>query len=140
MRKFTRGERNHNPGNIREGTLDKTTWQGERVTDDDPSFEEFQSAEDGIRALAKVLLNYQRRHGLKTVRSIINRWAPPVENDTGAYVDHVAEHLGVNADATIDLESNMTLFKLVYAVIRHENGRVIYKDDVIEDAIDRAYA
>lgn len=138
--KKTRGERSNNPGNIRESKGDKTQWQGERATDDDPDFEEFDTPEHGIRALAKVLLAYQRKHGLRTVREIINRWAPPVENDTGAYVDHVADYLGVNANASIDLESNATMFRLVYAIIKHENGRVIYDDDVIEDGVDRAYA
>lgn len=136
----TRGERNCNPGNIREGYKDTTAWLGERATDDDPAFEEFRDAEHGIRALAKILLSYQRKHGLRTVRAIINRWAPPVENDTGAYVHHVAAALGVDPEDDIDLESNATMFRVVYAIIKHENGRVVYADDVIEDGIDRAYA
>lgn len=137
--KPTRGERNNNPGNIRE-YRDDPKWQGERATDDDPEFEEFDSPEDGIRALAKVLLAYQRRHGIRTVRGLINRWAPPVENNTESYVEAVANAAGVLPDTQIDLESASTMLYIVKAIIKHENGRVSYKDEQIEDGIDRAYA
>ena len=134
---MTRGERNNNPGNIREYANDPH-WQGERATDDDPAFEEFDTPEDGIRALAKVLLSYQRKHGLRTVRQMIDRWAPPNENNTGAYVDAVARDMGVLANSDVDLESALRLFDMCKAIIRHENGRVIYPDAQIEDGVDRA--
>lgn len=137
---MTRGERNNNPGNIRESDGDGTHWKGERATDDDKSFEEFDTPEDGIRALAKVLLNYQRKHGLRTVSAIINRWAPTNENDTLAYVDAVAKSIGVLTLAELDLEDSSILFGLVKAIIRHENGRVIYNDRQIDDGISMAYA
>ncbi len=135
---MTRGERNNNPGNIREYANDPH-WVGERITDDDPAFEEFDTPEDGIRALAKTLLAYQRRHGLRTVSAMINRWAPSNENDTLAYVDAVAHDMGVLTEADIDLESAVRLCGIVKAIIRHENGRVIYSDAQIEDGVDRAY-
>ena len=53
-KRLTRGERNNNPGNIRQTDAD---WIGERATDSDPAFEEFTTPEDGIRALARLLLN-----------------------------------------------------------------------------------
>src|SRR5262245_58187606 len=100
----TRGERNNNPGNLRE--VDGVHWVGERATDDDPAFEEFNTPEDGIRALAKTLLSYQRKHGLRTVTGIITRWAPSNENNTIAYIDAVARSMGVLSSADIDLESS----------------------------------
>ena len=136
---MTRGERNNNPGNIREYANDPH-WVGERVTDDDAAFEEFDTPEDGIRALAKTLLAYQRKHGLRTVKKMINRWAPPNENDTGAYVDAVAHDMGVLEDTDIDLSSPSILCSMVRAIIRHENGRVIYSEEQIEDGVDRALA
>lgn len=135
----TRGERNNNPGNIREYAND-AHWQGERATDDDPAFEEFVTAEAGIRALGKTLLSYQRKHGLRTVRVIINRWAPTNENDTSAYVDSVAKQMTVSADADIDLEQSFRLFDITKAIIRHENGRVIYTDTQIEEGVAKALA
>lgn len=127
--KPTRGERNNNPGNIERGTIH---WQGMSADQSgDKRFIVFNSPEDGIRALGKLLFNYQRIHGLNTVRQIINRWAPPVENDTGSYVNAVANEVGVSPDDKINLNDADTLAKLVTAIIRHENGRVIYAESII---------
>lgn len=119
MSKTPRGVRNNNPGNIRHGD----PWQGLAKGQTDPAFATFQSAAYGIRALARTLITYQDRYGLNTVRGIITRWAPPVENDTEAYVQGVAEQVGVKPDAQIDVQTYMTLRPLVEAIIRHENGR-----------------
>ncbi|MDO8608137.1 MAG: structural protein [Phaeospirillum sp.] len=126
-----RGIRLNNPGNIKESPGDKTQWQGERATDDDPVFEEFVSPEAGIRALARILLGYQRRYGLNTVTGIITRWAPGCENDTGSYITHVASHLGVTPGQTIDVTNPEVMTDLVEAIIRHENGLQPYAREVI---------
>jgi len=126
-----RGIRLNNPGNIKEAPGDKTQWQGERATDDDPVFEEFVSPEAGIRALARILAGYQIRYGLNTVAGIITRWAPGCENDTGAYIAHVASRLGVTPDQTIDITKAETLADLAEAIIRHENGQQPYSREVI---------
>ena len=130
-----RGIRLNNPGNIKESPGDKTQWQGERATDDDPVFEEFMSPEAGIRALARILLGYQRRHGLNTIAGIINRWAPGCENDTGSYITHVAVRLGVTPDQAIDLTKADTMVGLVEAIIRHENGQQPYAREVIRAGV-----
>lgn len=131
-----RGIRLNNPGNIKESPGDKTQWQGERATDDDPVFEEFVSPEAGIRALARILVGYQRRYGLNTVAGIINRWAPGCENDTGSYITHVATRLGVAADQAIDVTQPETMANLVEAIIRHENGQQPYAREVILAGVD----
>ena len=118
----TRGERNNNPGNIR---LSATKWQGE-IAGNDTAFVTFATPADGIRALAKLLKNYSTRYGLNTVRGIINRYAPPVENNTSAYVAAVAADMGIGPDAPLNLSDAGTLDALVTAIIHHENGRVSY--------------
>lgn len=135
---MTRGERNNNPGNIREGVGDHTHWKGERTSDDDLVFEEFKTPEDGIRALGKVLLNYYRQHGLGTVRGIIQRWAPVRENNTSAYIKAVAGEMGRLPDEEINVEDPIILFSLVRAIIHHENGRVSYANAVIQEGVRRA--
>lgn len=127
--KATRGERNNNPGNIRPASY---TWQGQIGIDSGPmgSYLIFERPEDGIRAIAKDLMTKYAR-GLNTVHAIINRWAPPSENDTNAYVKAVANEVGVQPDDKIDLNDASTLTKLVTAIIRHENGRVIYAESMI---------
>lgn len=120
-----RGIRSNNPGNIRKGL----PWQG--LADDqssDRDFCVFSDATWGIRAIARILITYQDEHNLNTVRSIISRWAPPVENDTWAYVSQVAQALGVGPDDVIDVHSYAHLEPLVRAIIRHENGNPVIFD------------
>lgn len=141
----TRGERNCNPGNI--DRTPGTIWKGQSPDQSgDPRFVVFTSAVWGIRALARVLLTYSRvyPHGtprdIDTVREIINRWAPPHENDTGAYVAAVSRVLGIGADGTIDVTDPEIMESLVRGIIRHENGRIVYEDDLITDGVQRALA
>ena len=132
----TRGERNNNPGNIDRNAI---LWQGAAQDQSgDSRFVVFSDAHFGIRALAKVLLSYYRKHGLNTVHKIIDRWAPPSENNTGAYVNHVANVLGVGIDAPIDVTDQNALEVLVRAFIEHENGRCVYDDSAIIKAVDSA--
>lgn len=142
MPQISRGIRNKNPGNIdRTGTK----WLG--MAEDqssDPRFIVFKSAQYGIRAMAKVLLTYQNTHGLNTVRQIINRWAPPVENATNAYVASVAEFVGVDPDAEIDVDSVEIMLPLIKAIIKKENQLPgvpwvqPYSDKVIMEAMRMA--
>ena len=117
-----RGIRNNNPGNI--DFNPKTKWQGlvmdlERT---DSRFCQFKDATWGIRAMARVLITYQDKYGLNTVRGIINRWAPPNENSTAGYVAAVCNATSFHADEPLDLQRYEALCPLVEAIIRHENG------------------
>lgn len=118
----SRGIRNNNPGNIRKSA---TPWRG-KVPGNDPDFETFDSPESGIRALAKTLLSYQDKHGIRTVRGAIYRWAPPSENDSEAYASHVAAVLGVDMDDQVDFHREAILLPVVMAIIKHENGEQPY--------------
>lgn len=130
----TRGERNNNPGNIR---LSASSWRG-KVQGSDPSFETFADPVLGIRALAKLLRNYQVNAGLRTVRQIVARYAPASENNTEAYIRAVAASMGVSPDADLNLQDDGTLARLVAAVIHHENGRNIYAAADIAKAVELA--
>ena len=132
-----RGERNNNPGNIR---ISAAAWRGKIAPNTDGAFEQFDTPENGLRAMAMVLKNYQVKYGLNTVRGIISRWAPGNENDTGSYVADVSNDMNVTADQTISLLSPLTLSQLVTAVIKHENGRVGYSQDQIIAGVNRAFA
>lgn len=129
----TRGERNNNPGNIRQSS---TIWQGQ--ADDqssDASFVVFKSPHFGLRALAKILINYQLVHKLYTIKDIINRWAPTNENNTDAYVNDVANRVGVSPTETVNLQLPGILNKLVIAIIFHENGSNSYPQTLIDNAV-----
>ena len=127
--KTPRGIRNHNPGNLRR-TQDP--WQGLAPQQMDREFFQFASPKWGIRALARTLITYQDRSGLRTIRGIITRWAPSSENDTGAYVRAMASAIAIGADDPIDVHSNAVLRALVLAIIRHENGQQPYTDAEID--------
>ena len=115
-----RGIRNNNPGNIRHGA----NWLGLNPNgrNIDSAFCVFESPVFGIRALAKVLINYKKIHGLNTVRQIVSRYAPPNENQTKAYIQSVAKQLEVYPDTKIDIEERGVLTVFIKAVIRMENG------------------
>ncbi|NKE43596.1 structural protein [Roseomonas frigidaquae] len=138
----SRGYRNRNPGNI--DYVPANRWQGQIGLGDTwlpverRRFARFESHEYGIRALAMLLTTYQDRHGLRTVRGIINRWAPPKENDTSAYVRGVAAALGVDPDQVIDLHRYETMRPMVEAIIRHELGGLPYAPAVIDEGLRRA--
>lgn len=135
--KETRGEVNRNPGNIERNAI---KWEGMAAEQSDPRFVCFTDPVYGIRALAKVLLTYYKKYGLNTVRGIINKWAPPAENNSDAYIAHVAEELSVGPDDPISVTNSLTLESLVVAIIKHENGRCVYQDATIVKAIDKALA
>jgi len=120
--KIPRAVRNNNPGNIREAAGDKTQWVGERATDDDSEFEEYETAAHGFRAIARTLLTYKRAYGLTTVAGIISRYAPPKENDTPKYIAFVSRLLQCEPDQTIDVENRATMIVLCSAIARKESG------------------
>jgi phage tail sheath gpL-like len=123
----TRAERNNNPGNIRKGS----NWQGLAAKQPDESFCTFTDAKYGFRALAKILQAYRER-GINTVAAVINTWAPSVENNTAAYVSAVAGRMHVDPEAPINLAEYKTLAPLVDAITRHESGRNIWLQSVMD--------
>lgn len=134
--RLPRGVRNNNPGNIDRSS---TVWQGEdrsmAARTAEHRFAVFKSAAYGFRALGKVLQTYRSRHGLTTIRGIVNRWAPPVENDTDAYVAQVAKAVGVSADAEVDVRRMEHAFPIAKAIAKHENGAHYWTDDVIREGL-----
>ncbi|MEG7489002.1 hypothetical protein V6D92_20185, partial [Enterobacter hormaechei] len=129
-----RGIRNNNPGNLE---FSKTNpWVGQ--TGYDGRFAKFETPEHGIRALGRNLLSYQRQ-GIDTVSDIINRWAPPSDNNnTDAYIKAVCAQLGVTADQQLDASNPDTLKALCAAIIQHENGSQPYSDQQLTTGVSAA--
>lgn len=131
-----RGIRNNNPGNIRWGS----DWKGLKKDgkQQDPSFCVFETPEYGIRALAKLLRNYQRLYVLNTPRKIISRYAPPTENETVSYIDSVSRQLNITPDTPVDLSEDGVLMVFIKAIIRHENGIQPYSNETLLKGIQMA--
>ena len=129
----TRGFRNNNPGNIRHGEK----WYGLAEKQTDPDFCQFVSVEYGIRAIFKTLETYREKYGLKTVREIITRWAPPSENDTEAYIKNVEEQVDLTGDLLGFSVSNFVRsIPVVAAIIKHENGIIPFTENFIRQCKD----
>lgn len=135
-----RGVRNNNPGNIDYNRANK--WQGQMPPNDalEKRFARFDCPENGIRALGKLLQTYQSKHGLKTVKAIINRWAPSVENDTAAYVRAVEQKTGTAPGADVNMKDPVVLTGFVKAIIHHENAGFEYPESIIREGVRRALA
>jgi len=128
-----RGIRNNNPLNIRKGP-DK--WQGMAKNQIDAEFVTFASATYGLRAAARLLINYQDKYGHNTVHSIIGRWAPENGDRNGAapggqYVNHttayrkaVAAAMGVGVTEVIDTHQYRYLRPMLEAMVKFENANV----------------
>lgn len=132
----TRGIRNNNPLNIIKSNL---KWEGKITPSTDSRFEQFKDAEDGIRAGAKLLLTYQKTHGLDTIEKMIRRFAPPVENPTDKYWEKVAKDVGVAPNETYEVDNYENMKKLLEAMIRFENSNEMpYSDTTFRNALKRA--
>ncbi|HCQ3934840.1 TPA: hypothetical protein ACNCIR_000651 [Escherichia coli] len=129
-----RGVRNNNPGNLEASS--SNPWIGQ--TGSDGRFAKFETPEHGIRALGRNLISYQRQ-GIDTVGEIINRWAPPSDNnDTAAYIKAVCAQLGVTANQPLDASNPDTLQALCAAIIKHENGTQPYSPDQLSTGVSAA--
>jgi len=144
-----RGVRNFNPGNIDYNP--RNAWNGQLGLElgvDKPRFARFDSPENGIRALGKLLINYRGKDGMPgvggpgidTVRETVSRWAPGNENNTEAYIAAVTSKLGVKANDVINIKDAKTLRVFVGAIIAHECANYRYPDAVFNEGIRRALA
>lgn len=83
---------------------------------------EFGTMEEGLAALDKNLKGYKRK-GINTLEGVISTWAPPNENDTKAYIAHVARVTGLDPKQAIDLDSPLVRQQLAAGITQMESGR-----------------
>ncbi len=125
---MSRGLRNCNPGNIR---LSKTAYLGEVKPSRDRAFKTFQTMAWGYRAMF-VLLHTYRKNGYRTLRQMISRYAPPIENHTENYIASVSKWAGVFDNVELDTLDPAEMIPVVSAMSRMENGIVAVEADVKE--------
>lgn len=116
---MSRGLRNNNPGNIRRS---RVRYQGEVRPSRDADFKEFETMAYGYRAMFVLLDTYSSRYGLHTIRSMLNRYAPPEENLTESYIRFVSDYSGVMPDEPIDTRCQGDMIPIVSAMSKIENG------------------
>ena len=124
--RLSRGLRNLNPGNIR---VSKTRYKGERSPSADKAFKQFESIEYGYRAMFVLLHTYKVRGYCTTIEDIINRYAPPFENNTSGYISKVCLGTGFDKDFAPDTLSKEQMIPIVCTMSEVENGvPADYKD------------
>lgn len=144
--KVPRGIRLNNGGNIERGPK---LWVGELRDPTNPKryderFCAFERPEDGIRAIAALIMVYidKKRAGdgspIDSCDDIVARWAPSTENNTRAYADQLAKALHVRANENVNFYDWDNIKALVCGLVQHENGVMPYDDDAIESGILRA--
>lgn len=114
-----RGYRNNNPLNVRKNAAN--AWKGKVVPGTDPAFEQFITMAYGYRCALYLLRKYIGQ-GNNTIRKIINKWAPPSENNTDGYISHVAGRSGISADTVLSPTDQDKLCRIAYAMAWVENG------------------
>lgn len=124
-----RGIRNKNPGNIR---YDGTKWRG--LVGDDGTFCVFDNPINGIRAIAKIIKTYKAR-GIETISEIVSTWAPPIENNTPAYIQSVCDAMDKNPTYR---PADQDYPDLIAAIIYHENGQQPYSRDQLNAGVTAA--
>lgn len=123
-----RGIRNNNPLNLVKTPI---PWKGKvpHNQNTDTRFEQFVSAEWGIRAGWRDVTGDIERKGLYNLKMLLTQFAPPTENNTKAYIESVSNQLGISPLEPIPREKYP---ELIAAIIKHENGINPYSLEFIE--------
>ena len=143
--KQARGMRNNNPLNIIKNK--NINWKGQLCNSTDPTFLQFDTMANGLRATLKLLHTYYAKHGCDTIRKIVARWAPETENQVAAYINTVCKLTGWNADSHLPpmkKETKVVWFVIVLAMASVEcglnnEGRQALRPD-LEKAWDMLYS
>lgn len=104
LRNGDRASRNFNPGNIEYNEFSNSGGPGfapsNGAVGTDGRFAVFPTREMGLAAQQNLLFGKEKYNKL-TIAEAINEYAPPNENDTGAYIRSVAAAAGVPTDTVL---------------------------------------
>lgn len=118
----TRGQRNHNPLNIRKNGQNK--WQGKDINGQDAEFETFINDAYGFRAAFRIIHNgFKATPKRDTIRKIIERWAPESDrNDTQGYINIVSNLSRIAPDTRLVYHDVTRMVDIVRAMAYVETG------------------
>ena len=134
--RLPRGIRNNNPLNIR---LSSNCWLGKVTPSTDGEFEQFKSVEFGIRAGFIILRTYIRRHGVKYITQLIERFAPASENNVTAYVTRVCDLSKTSLSEPLRFERRLQMCTILWAMHVVECGRSYYSLPVFLNVYDKYF-
>ena len=123
-REGVRNWRNNNPGNIEFGKFSK----GQGAIGTDGRFAVFPTLEQGLKAKEELLFGKNSNYSRLSITDAINRYAPPNENNTAAYINSVTKAVGV-PDSTIlgalDSGQRSTFLNAINKVEGFKEGKVL---------------
>ena len=109
----TRGIRNNNPSNIKRGAA----WVGLDTMHTDSTYCQFVSMEYGVRALIKVLLNYDAK-GINTPKAIIERFA----SGRKSYISYISIQTDTGVAERFEFANTEKFYLLCKAICQFESG------------------
>jgi hypothetical protein len=122
------GVRNNNPLNL--------SYRGQEGTiASDGRFGIYGTPEAGVAAAERQLLKYQAG-GTDTLTKVIDKWAPPGDNDTAGYIAEVSKRTGIDPNQRLDFHDEKTASAIIAAMARRETGRD-YDREVIQRGVDQ---
>lgn len=110
----TRSWRNNNPGNIIYGTF-AAKHGAIGMADRFACFPDKQTGQKALLALLKTS-TYQKC----TLEQAIYKYAPPCENDTSCYLNHIVRHLDVPANTLLSNLTDTQLNQMANLIEQHE--------------------
>lgn len=120
IKKITVGIQNRNPMNV--WAMGKSNpWEGQ-IGKDDQGHAIFSSFEYGLRAGAKVLINYHS-NGINSIDKLIDKYCTGNHNQ---YKTFLSKQLGVSVKQKINIL--VYLPKIMKAMVRFENGYDVFPD------------
>lgn len=109
----TLADYNMNPGNLR--------FANQRGAVNENGWAKFSNPQDGIAALENQITLDARRGD--NIRTFIEDYAPRNENDTEAYIRHMASTLGVSEDTSLtDIIASQGIRAIAKAIAMKEDG------------------
>jgi hypothetical protein len=114
--------RNNNPGNIRWNPRIKGV-----IGKDSRGFAIFSSKYAGLAAMKSLLSGYIRK-GFNTIEKILNRYAPPSDNNnTERYIQFVSQKSKLNRSAILSTDQ---VELLIPSMVKMETGKDLGKLDI----------
>jgi len=98
-----------------------------RAVQSDAQFCQFESLDWGWRAAFWLLTRtYYHKYRLFTIRAIVTKWAPAIENNTQAYIANVSRLTGIGPDEPIGIPSERPARWMMVGVAMaiQENGLI----------------
>ena len=122
----TLGDRLNNPGCIRYNVAND--WKGQ--LGEEKGFCKFDTKVHGLRAIMKILRTYINT-GTNTISAIMHRYAPSHENNTEAYIQYVANQMGLS-DGNVAVEwRQQTIMNLARAISQYESRYTPSDDELL---------